>query len=115
MTTDQLFQKKQECAGQKTTIQEAIIAANKLYKKWTYFTHDETLFEIFYSPVKNSCLYAVSVTEEQDESVCNFYKIYDLYSEQMEEIYLIENEDRSCNWEKTLAEFNTAFKELKWE
>ncbi|MEI8009044.1 MAG: hypothetical protein WCI00_06820 [bacterium] len=50
MTTDQLFQKKQECANLRDKIEEQI-------NKNPDYSGCFNIKEIFYSPLRNSCLY----------------------------------------------------------
>ena len=50
MTDDQLFQKKQECAGYKEKIEKIVSGGS--------------LDLVFYSPVRNSCLYVSSSIDD---------------------------------------------------
>ncbi|MEI6426371.1 MAG: hypothetical protein WCO66_03395 [Candidatus Absconditabacteria bacterium] len=49
MTDDQLFQKKQECVGYKEKIEKGL--------------GESSLETIFYSPVRNSCVYIISLSD----------------------------------------------------
>lgn len=115
MTANEIFEKKQECAKHKSEIQKEIEEANQLYKKWKYFTHEEKLSEILYSPKKNSCLYTVDVIEEQEWKTCVFFKIYDFFWKGLEETYLEQDLEGNCNYQESEEKFNQALKELKWE
>jgi len=115
MTDDQIFQKKQECAKYKSEIDKSIESANIKYKQWDYFTHNETFSELFYSPVRKSCLYSVYVYEKQDWKDCYFYKIYDFLSKEDEEIYLVQDWNQNCQYVETEKKYKEALKEFKAE
>ena len=66
----------QDCWKNKEKIEEQIMENSAVFQKRDY-KHIEKLDEIFYSPIKNSCLYSVYTQELQDWKECNFHKIYD--------------------------------------
>ncbi len=63
MTTDQLFQKKQECANLRDKIEEQI-------NKNPDYSGCFNIKEIFYSPLRNSCLYIADSVWEQNKGDC---------------------------------------------
>ena len=123
MTDDQIFQKKQECAGYKDEIEKEIKDVNVRRKKEPGVApHEESLSEIFYSPVKNSCLYSTFVVENIPETskiskpgICSFYKIYNFLEKWHEEIYLVQSDEGECLFWDTKQDYEKALKELKWE
>jgi hypothetical protein len=58
MTDDQLFEKKQECAGLRNKMEDQLLNFSFNYKNFL------NVDEIFYSPVKNSCLYTIKIKPE---------------------------------------------------
>ena len=55
----------QDCWKSKEKIEEQIMENSAVFQKRDY-RHIEKLDEIFYSPIKNSCLYSVYTQELQD-------------------------------------------------
>ena len=120
MTDDQLFQKKQECAEYKEKaiklIKEYDDEITKIEKdQWIFMKHTRSLWEIFYSPVKNSCLYSTNVIEETDGIITDFYIFKDLFNKEYDEGIIIQDENRNLDNEKSFIAYKQRLKELKWE
>lgn len=108
LTQDELFQKKQECNSY----------YNSIINDWNGDINELSLKEIFYSPVKNTCMYIF----QNDYS----YYIYDILNQK--EVFNIQSPFTTCWWvnavfseeydkcEKPITnKFNQKIKELKWE
>lgn len=96
MTTDQLFQKKQECAGK---YNDYVKYLNSLdVNSWSSFT----VLEIFYSPSLNTC---IAGTQYSNDSL---YFIDDVLTTKE-----FTNSYGTYGWEKW--EYDSKIKELKWE
>lgn len=120
------FEKQKECLWYEQNIKDAI--ANRLkgriYQDNERYTHQEELFDIFYSPIKNTCLYSVLVIEKfKNWKVCKNYTVYDFLSRNQNEVWMYlglkkdKNWDASdeCDWLETELEYQKGLKELKWE
>lgn len=101
LSKSELFEKKQECASYKDEIQKEISK-----QLWV-----NSLIEIFYSPVRNSCMYHYSNVNAEavvdyftKEVVIDWLKLFDTNDTGVQKI-LIENQRDFKKW----------LKELKWE
>ena len=77
MTADQLFEKKKECAGYKTSMENDA-------KKY-YWENYKRVSEIFYSPQVNSCLYVVLYYPNQSTVTKDIayklpYEVFDFFT-----------------------------------
>ena len=97
-TSDQLFQKNQECSTYKDKIEQKLAA-------WFH------LEEIFYSPIKEDCIYIAGQTSSSDNSRSVFTS--------MDGYFTNENIGTWVNNAKTQGEIETEINqkisELKWE
>lgn len=115
MTTDQLFQKKQECAQYKDKIEKEL-AEQTDKENGKYMI----LKEIFYSPKANSCLYYANWWFTASEGFIELNWVIDYLSDEM-----ILNTPNFCNeWKMTYTstncfderfKFDTKLKEIKWK
>jgi len=123
LTDDQLFEKKQECNKYKDEIQK-VIDNSLIRDDDEYFSYQVRLKEIFYSPVKNSCLYSVYHIETRKSNPsdsCGSYTIQDFLANDtivwayLEVELAPDNKTINCLWDKTDEVYNKALKELKGE
>ena len=122
LTADQLIAKQQECASYKDAIQKQV-DEHPIRRTNQLESYTSSLKEIFYSPVKNSCLYSTYyvLTKKSDATyTCGTYVIQDWANNGTVGIYVEAEESASnktftCLWAKTDAVYNKAVKELKWE
>lgn len=115
---EDLFQRKQNCLKYKNEISKTIKDRINTLAQWKdKYTHEEDFLEVFYSPIKNSCLYAVRVTEVQDGLTCVDYQIHDYLSSSLVNMYLEmkKNNPNECDTTATEVKYYQALKELKWE
>lgn len=126
LSQSELFEKKQECTKYKDIIQKEV-DKSLIRDDDEYMSYDVYLKDIFYSPVKNSCLYGVYYIY-QDKSdpadTCGTYIIQDyLNNNEIVGSYLeIESTPKAdnelsyiCLWNKWEEAYNKAVKELKGE
>lgn len=115
---EDLFHKNQECLSQKDKILEKLKDETEKYKGWDY-THTETLFEIFYSPVEKNCLYTTKVLEKDKTWACNFFKIYSLsvFGSEIETNLEVNDvsEETKCLFNESEKSYLKSVKYFKWE
>lgn len=85
--------RNQECWKSKEVIEKQI-QENLIKYMGGNFEHDEKLVELFYSPVKDSCLYSVYTKELERGRECNFHKIYNLSDGSELGMYSVDTEVR---------------------
>lgn len=122
----EIFEKKQECSKYKQDIQKAVDKSLIRDDDDEYFSYQVQLKEIFYSPIKNSCLYSVYYIQSRKSNPldsCWTYIIQDFLADSIVGAYLeveladIEKDGKmtNCLREKTDQVYNKALKELKGE
>jgi len=110
LSQDKIFEKKQECIKYKINIEEEIDGKNT--EKWFQESFYE-LDQIFYSPIKNSCLYSYKrVWLQNNLTIRSFldYFIVDYLTKDM----IFETNIWAENTE-SLKTYNEKIRELKWD
>lgn len=107
LSENELFEKKQECAKYKEGLQSEIDKSqNEVEQANGYYL--ETIVEIFYSPIKNSCFAITNERSSRDRKEYNNYEwIIDLLSN--------EKTNYNRNNHDEMIYFREKVKELKWE
>lgn len=116
------FERMKECQWYSSEIMKKIPQNEAIYQHRDY-VHSEKLTDVFYSPIRNSCLYSVTVTEIQSWKVCEFNKIYDYLSYGQDEVwhYLEFKKDEKglitdeCDSIASAKSYSNAVIALKWQ
>lgn len=123
LSQNELFTKKQECTNYKGAIQKEV-DKSLIRDDDQYFSYEVKLRDVFYSPVKNSCLYGVYYIQTRkwgDWYSCGTYVIQDFLANNdvvgtyLEVEQAADGKTITCLWIKTDEVYNKALKELKWE
>lgn len=85
-STETIFDQRQACAKYKSAIEKNLEESNST--NGIFF-----LDELFFSPKRNSCVYAVSAILTPNGKVTSFYQLIDYLSN--EKLVVVENEDLS--------------------
>ena len=72
--TQRVFEAKEECSSYESNIRSKMKETS-----WSSYTLDE----IFYSPVKNSCLYSIIAKQEKRQSPYTAFIIWDYFTDEM--------------------------------
>lgn len=116
-----LFQKKQECAKYQDVIKKEIQDYNDQIRQieqsqWINMKHSRILWELFYSPIKNSCLYSIYLIEETAKwDTINWYKMKDFFDKGYEENFIMQDENGNWDIYGGYTSYQNRLKELKWE
>ena len=109
LSQDELFDKKQECANQKTVIEKDITDSIANDNDWRILKQlwvNIYIEDIFYSPKRNACLY---VYNNQNSGYSNHFLV-DLFTKE----YIIWYSE-SISSPEEISKFNKTVEELKWE
>lgn len=108
---DDLFEKKKDCGSMEID--------NDIKKNWWEFAKDYSIEEIFYSPIKETCIWVINLQEEKRKNVW----LYDIlgkdwflnvmYDEYGFCFFNKDERDESCV--QSGRYFEAKIKELKWE
>ncbi len=121
LSTSELFEKKQECLSYKETIVQKIQDYDDQIRdieksQWYYMEHKRTLSELFYSPVRNSCLYSIHLVEETSKGdMIDWYQIKDFFDEDYSGETIISDDNYNLDQDASYLEYKKTIKKLKWE
>ncbi len=111
LSENELFEKKQECAGLQNAMLEQLQSKDRF--KEQFIGEDNTksevyVKEVFYSPIRNSCLY----TSDQSAGISRIFQMHDYFSKEVvyEEACEIIDEDIFTTCEQ---KFLTKIQEFK--
>ena len=105
---DDIFEKNKECLSYKNDILSEIERSNLIKVNYRII---ENLEDIFYSPLKNTCIY----TTYNTSSSCSWYIIYNYFSVKQFLEDVVYEDNSICNYMKTNQLYIDRIKELKWE
>lgn len=114
---DYLFLKKQECARYRSEVENN--EQKQIDEQWsTDIWQSFYLEEIFYSPIKNSCVYAVTktLTYQDDNKAWHLNQRYLIKDVLTNELIWTSMIIMDSKWSEVKEmEFKEKIKELKWE
>ena len=108
LSTNELFEKKQECEKYKESLQKEIDKETKAFENmWNFYS--ENIEEIFYSESKNSCFAIIDwrYIIKNDGGKSEYKKIVDILSNELSNYNKLEH--------KNMTYYNEKIKSLKWE
>lgn len=114
LSQSELWANKHLCFELKADILANIESQAARQGLWAY-THIEKLEEIFYSPIRTSCMYTTKVTEIFEGGECMFYKLYDFYAREyaIESIIAIHPETLECDDNKIRELYDKTIQSLQ--
>lgn len=73
-STNNLFEKKKDCANLKDKIE------NNIKEEWNDNARSAWLDKIFYSPKQNSCLYTMQISTNINGAIIEIYNLFDAFT-----------------------------------